>query len=191
MTGAPESLRIGVTLALLLAGAYCLWGGAGLGRARSRADRLGYGLHAVMCASMLAMVWSPPNLAGWQMAVFGVACGWFVVRALGVSAGSLRLAGAATAPIARGDNGDRLRCLHHAVLMAVMVWMVTAMSGSAMVMSGSWLAGLGATYAAAVAALLLIAVIATRRPSRHHGRADDAVHAIMTAGMAAMLLVLA
>jgi hypothetical protein len=60
-----------------------------------------------------------------------------------------------------------------------------------MVMSGSWLAGLGATYAAAVAALLLIAVIATRRPSRHHGRADDAVHAIMTAGMAAMLLVLA
>lgn len=204
MTGMTDSLRTVVTVAFLAAGAWCLWRCIDLARSQRLGDRIGYGAHTLMSASMIAMVWSPPWLAGWQMAVFAVACGWFVIQAVGIPVTALRLSPDVARQVSdHGGAGGRLRCLHHAVLMALMVWMFDALSTGSMAMPGMTmpaapgdrthvLAAAGGVYAVAVAALLAVAVLAAPRPAgRRRSTGDDVVHAAMTAGMAVMLLAMA
>ncbi len=135
MTVMPLEIRVAVTVAFLAAGLFCLRRCVSLVRSSAVADRVGYGAHALMSGSMLAMVWSQPRMVGWQMAVFAAACGWFVVQATGVSMASLRLApigpAAARPTMHGGHGGGRARCLHHAIVMAAMVWMFAAMPRSA------------------------------------------------------------
>ena len=205
MTGMTDGLRTVVTLGFVVTGVWCLVRCVDLARSRRLGDRIGYGAHALMSGSMIAMVWSPPWLAGWQMAVFAVGCAWFVIEAVGVPVTSLRLApdAAASAVVAlhRGLGG-RLRCVHHAVSMAIMVWMFHALSSGTMAVPGMTmpasrsltpvLATTGGVYAVTAAALLAVATLAAPRPTRWRMSAgDDAVHAAMTGGMAVMLLAIA
>jgi hypothetical protein len=194
MTGTTEGVRVAVTLAFLVTGVFCVWRCvAPVGSARS-SDRVGYAAHALMSASMIATVWSPPVLVGWQMALFAVAAAWFVLQAIGVTGGSLRASGDVAVACAHLDRGARVRCLHHALLMVVMVWMFRATAGGSMVMSGSLtseFARAGAIYSTLAAALLAMAVLAARPPRSGTSARDDAVHAVVTAGMATMLLAMA
>ena len=205
MTGMSDGLRIALTLGFVLVGGFCLWRCADLSRSRSWGDRIGYGAHTLMCASMLAMAWLPPVLVGWQIAVFALACGWFVIRALGLPATSVRLSTEPVTPVAlmaHADLGGRLRCLHHAVLMAVMVWMFRVLSGGSMAMPGmprsSGAAGPtrvlaigGTVYAVLVAGLLTVAALAASRRAAGGTKRDDAMQAVMTAATAGMLVVMA
>jgi hypothetical protein len=205
MTGMTDGVRVAVTVAFLATGGFCLWRCVELARSRRLGDRIGYGAHALMSGSMVAMVWSPPRLVGWQMAIFALGCGWFVVQALGVPVASLRpLTGSAypVAPMAHAGRGGRIRCLHHAALMAVMVWMFHALSAGSMAMPGMKTSGAtgltlvlattGTVYAVVAAVLLAVAALAApRRPRPGTSTGDDAVHTVMTFGMAAMLLTMA
>jgi hypothetical protein len=140
------------------------------------------------------------------MALFAVAGGWFAVQATEVrldpvSAEPVRPAAGCFMSTHAGWGG-RLRCGHHAVLMALMVWMLAAMAprsdgmaGMAMrsptITGGRLIAGV---YCAAVAALLTVAGFAAAHravPARPATSRDDLVHALMAAGMAAMLLAMA
>ena len=207
MTVMPPELRIAVTVAFLGVGVFCLHRCAGIARSPSLADRVGYGAHALMSGSMVAMVWSPPRIIGWQMATFAVACGWFLVQATGVSVTSLRLTSVGAPVAARTvhgghGRGGRARCLHHAVVMAAMVWMFATMTPAAttptaMSMPGmprsrsTGLIGVGsAGYCLLTAALLFVVYALTVVRGRSAGNVaarDDLVHAVMTAGTGAML----
>ncbi len=204
MTG---EVRIVLTIAFAVTGAFCLWRCVDFWRSRRLSDRIGYGAHVLMAVSMVAMVWAPPPLVGWQMAIFALATGWFVVQAVGVSGLTLRSA-AAPVQVAEHGHHDRPRCLHHAALMALMVWMFQAMSPSAMAgmnaggrdgMTMSHGAGstpvvamTGGVYATVAAALLgIAALVALRRRGDGRSAREDAAHAVMTAGMAGMLFVMA
>lgn len=216
MTAMPVELRLAVTVVFLATGVFCLRRCVSLARSPRVADRVGYGAHALMSGSMVAMVWSAPRLVGWQMALFAVACGWFVVQALGLPVGSLRLASApaGVAPIAAvghggHSSGGRARCLHHAVVMAAMVWMFAAMSPGSMSMPGMTpmamrarhpgastllIATTGGVYCLAAAVLLLLLCVVAgvrRRRGADKSVRDDVAHALMTAGMGAMLFAVA
>jgi hypothetical protein len=193
MTGMTDAARVAVTLGFLVTCVFCVWRCVELAGTRRLSDRIGYGAHAVMAVSMVAMVWSPPVLADWQMAIFGLAAGFFAVQALGISSTSLRLA-TAGAPTTHECAGARIRCMHHAVLMAVMVWMFHAASSGSMSMPGmkhSMLALAGAVYAIIAAALLAVAALAARPPRAGTPASDDAAHTVMTIGMAVMLMAMA
>jgi hypothetical protein len=212
-------LRDPVAVAFVVAGGFCLCRCVSVAVSRRLADRVGYGAHALMCGSMVVMVWYAPPLLAWQMALFAIAGGWFAVQATGIRLASLRLspagaaaglpAGAAADRVA-GDatcasrgRGGRLRCAHHAAVMALMVWMLRGMTSGAggmrgMLMPSQTLAGpavVGGLYCAAVGfALVSTAGVAVWR--RRHGRnrgtvLDDLAHGLMTAGMAAMLFAMA
>ena len=204
MTGMADELRVAVTVGFLVSGAWCLWRCVDLARSRRLADGIGYAAHVLMAVSMVAMVWSPPWLAGSQMAVFAVACGWFVVQAVGIPVAALRLHPESAPTVVTGMHsgpGGRLRCAHHAVLMAVMVWMFHTLTAGSMAMPGMSapapgrtpvFAAVGGVYAVIVAGLLAVTALAAPRRTRSGlSSGDDAVHAVMTGGMAVMLLVMA
>jgi hypothetical protein len=205
MTAMTDGAPVIVTLGFLITGGFCLWRCVELARSRRLGDRIGYGAHALMSGSMVAMVWSPPVLVGWQMAIFALAAGWFVVQAVGVPVASLRLSSGSTipvAPTAHAGRGGRIRCLHHAVLMAVMVWMFHAVSAGSTSMPGMKtsdapgltpaLATTRAVHAIAAAALLAVgALAAPRRRQSAKSMGDHAVHTVMTIGMAAMVVAMA
>ena len=205
MTAMTGEVPVIVTCGFLVTGGFCMWWCVELGRSRRLGDRIGYGAHALMSGSMVAMVWSPPVLVGWQMAVFALAAGWFVVQAVGVPAASLRLSTGSTTPVAPtayAGRGGRVRYLHHAVLMAVMVWMFHAVSAGSTSMPGMKtsdapgltpaLATTRAVYAIAAAALLAAAALAApRRRQCVRSMGDHAVHTVMTIGMAAMVMAVA
>jgi hypothetical protein len=208
-------LRDPATLAFVVAGGFCLWRCASVAVSRRLADRVGYGAHALMCGSMVAMVWFATPLVAWQMAVFALAGGWFAVQATGVRFGSLRLtqsgggAGLPGRPDAavngaiacEGSRGGRARCAHHAVVMALMVWMLRSagtgtvrMAGMVMPSRAGAVPLAGGGYCVAVAVLLVGAAavsIARGRDAQQATVRDDVAHGLMTAGMAAMLFAMA
>jgi hypothetical protein len=115
--------------------------------------------------------------------------GWFVVLATGSAPRPLRLAAAV-----RDSNGfrtgRRLRCLQHAIVMALMMWMFSAVPATASMVgmagmptpvasasaSSRPLAGVGAVYCLAAALSW-----ADRTSAPHTDRRDDAIHGAMTA----------
>lgn len=114
-------LRWILTAFFVAAGCFCLYRGFRHGPVTSRvAD----GLHAAMCAGMVAMVW--PSTMGFggvgQLVLFGFAAAWFAV--------------ATARGTAHGGHQGRWQPGYHAVMMAAMVWMVFAMP-RAMVGSGA------------------------------------------------------
>ncbi len=202
LAGGP---RIPLTAVFVLATGFCVWRCVSSTRRSPLADRTSYGLHALMCASMAVMVWSPPPLAVWQMALFLVAAGWFAVRATGVTLASLRVRPTGAAGSQRPATGScsahegrsgRTRCLHHAIVMALMAWMIGAtstwagMAGMAMSRAATGPALVGGAYCLA-SGVLLVAVGGRGAASGgfvRPGVRDDVVHGVMTAGMAVMLL---
>lgn len=184
MAGMPAALRLGLAVAYFAAGAFCL---RRVVRASGAGERLGYGTHALMALSMATTALFKPWWPDWQMVVFAVAGGWYAVRATGTS---LAVAAVARAP------GLRVRCAHHAVVMAAMVWMLyaTVSAPPASATGGMAAPGVRApalstvsgVYCLIAAVLLLSAsgVAAVRR----RGAAEDAVYAVMTAGAGMMLL---
>jgi hypothetical protein len=211
----PLLVRLVMTTVFAGAGWYCVQRCAGpIGRMTRPADRANDGFHTIMNAAMIAMVWTAPRIPGWQMAVFGVACAWFVVQATGVplALASVRVDGGSEPRSIGCEHGGRMRCLHHATVMAAMVWMIAAMSpmttgsssmaGMAMPTTASspYLARVAAGYCLATAMLLVAAGARARRRivSAHGGHdhagqghgslADDVCHAAMTGGMGTMIL---
>jgi hypothetical protein len=78
------------------------------------ADRISAAFHVLMSAALLTMTWrSEPAAAVWlQTALFGCAMSWF--------------------GLASPDRGKRFRAgrlpgLHHALMAAAMIWMITTM----------------------------------------------------------------
>jgi hypothetical protein len=224
MAEMPLALRLVLTAVFGSVGWYCVRRCAGPAGSADWLSRVNYAAHLAMSTAMIAMVWASARWAPWQMALFGVACGWFLIQATGLPlsrASAWRPAKAGTArSVDRLHRGPahRLRCLHHALVMAGTVWMLAVvspmpaglapmaggtMSGGAM--SGGTMSGgfsgvtsrlAGVAGACCVAGALLLAV-AGRRASRgrsdpvaggHGAVANDLYHALMTAGMGVMLL---
>jgi hypothetical protein len=80
-------------------------------------------LGVAMSAAMIAMLWAPPLHDRWgvQLALFGTAGGWYVIRA---SRPGMR-------PVARAG------LVHHGVVMVAMLWMLATAQAGTGVMSGA------------------------------------------------------
>jgi hypothetical protein len=146
---------------------------------------------AVMCAALIVMTWrSEPAAAAWtQAAVFGCAALWF---------GLASLAGRGRRP--------SLPAVLHALMAAAMIWMLTAMPATAGMPSAGPAGGAMASMSRAatpapvlvISILLAVSCAAASIPwlARALGpglRLKDAAaagHAAMSAGMAAMLIVM-
>jgi hypothetical protein len=120
------SVRVVLTAVCLASAAICVRRCAGPG---SRRSRINDGVHVLMSAEMIAMAWSIPDPYGVGIAVFTAAALWFAVQATGVPLSRAGLvAGTVPAgPICPGHGHEapaRTQCLHHAFLLATMVWMM-------------------------------------------------------------------
>jgi hypothetical protein len=136
--------------------------------------------HAILCAAMVAMLWSPAAVRWWTLVLGGVAV-WFLGLAL-------------TAPgVAR-----RLASLHHAATAATMMWMSTAAPepkmGHAMAMPASGLAAaVGGCFLVAALPWISVAAGPHRAPpvpgTGHRRRGLRAAgNAAMSIGMGVMLI---
>jgi hypothetical protein len=131
-----------------------------------RPGRAGRTFCLVMCLALIAMTWwAEPAAVTWlQVAGFGAATLWF---------------GLASRP--------RLTGAHHALMAAAMVWMLTALSGMARPVPVLAISVLAAASCAAASVPWLMRAIG---PGRWLGDPAAAGQAVMSAGMAAMLIVL-
>ena len=96
--------------------------------------RLNDAAHVLMSVEMIAMIWSwsIPDPYGVQALLLGTAAGWFVIQATGVPlTRDAFVAIPAYGPIAgaggvghRHASPPRTQCLHHAILLAAMAWMI-------------------------------------------------------------------
>jgi hypothetical protein len=209
LSGQSAAGSVGLTLFVLVAAGMCVRDCVvGDGRLRW-VTVANNSAHVAMGLDMVAMVWlsRPGDRWSLQMTVFTLACGWFLVQAAGVSLGTAVMRPALSGVGRRRCDSDaetvawpkRGQHLHHAALMATMVWMLApgtrsepSMTGMAMVAPTL---GTGARYAAAVMAgyCLLAApvwvVIHVRRrthPISHRG--GTLAHALMAGAMGVMLL---
>jgi hypothetical protein len=158
-----------------------------------RADRPAAAFCIVMCAALIAMTWwlEPAAVTWLQVAGFGCAALWF---GLAGWRGSGRF------------RQPRLVGLHHALMGGAMIWMLVALSGVAVIrpaqgaMTGMAampsagppipvLAVSGLIAACCVAAALPFAARAVG-PGRRVTDTAAAGQAVMSAGMAAMLIVM-
>jgi hypothetical protein len=166
-------------------------GRAGTARAAARVSEV---FHALMCTALIAMTWrSEPIAPVWSLtALFGCAVIWFGLAGPGGVA---------------GFRARRLPGLHHALMAAAMIWMITAMP-AAMRMGPAGPAGPAGgampvlSRPAAPAAVLAVSVLLAAYfalaavpwfvraigPGRRVTGRAAAGHAAMSAGMAAMLL---
>ncbi|MBE1469303.1 DUF5134 domain-containing protein [Kibdelosporangium phytohabitans] len=141
------------------------------------ATRVSDGLHVLMCAGMIVMMW-PTGLVvpvAAQLAVFGAGTLWF-----------------AGLVVVGHDDCDWPRSwgahAHHAIMMAGMVWMIAIMS-----MHRAVVPGLQAGIAAVLAALFLLgsAAVAVRSSRSTSGvPLPVAADVLMSVGMAGTTLVL-
>ena len=205
----PMSMRVVLTLAFVGTGVYCLRYCFDAGQRVRPGHRVSNGMHVLMSATMIAMIWmSLANVGGYLAAVF-LACGfWFAVRATGIP---LRMASfvpdwtadrvrVAASGCDGGHRSQRWRCGHHAVAMAAMgaIFLLPGMSGqhamSDMSM-GSMMPSattasvmrIGVAYFGLAAAALGYVWLRRRGHRTRDGRHHDGVHALMTAGMATMI----
>lgn len=100
-------------------------GGAGAGKVGA-IDRVCSLAHALMSAAMIAMAWQwGMSVPAWpQVVVFAVATAWFLLLTVRPPARS----SAGSAPVAHAHGSGPLPHLHHAVMMACMVWMLVPMT---------------------------------------------------------------
>ena len=209
MAVVPISMRLLLTLAFVGTGAYCLRHCVDTGLRGWSGVRISNGMHVLMSASMIAMIWvSLAIVAGYLAAAF-VACSiWFAVRATGIP---LRMASfvpdwpadrvrVAASGCGGSHRGERWRCVHHAVAMAAMgaMFLLPGMTGQR-AMSGMSMGGIapsattasvmriGVMYFGLAAGALAYVGLQRRGHRTHDGRHHDGVHALMTAGMATMI----
>jgi hypothetical protein len=100
-------------------------------------------VHLLMSVEMVAMAWRGPVFGWWslQLTVFAVATGWFLVQAVApLPVGSIRLGAADVPEMQRRAAPERQpcptvaargACIQHAVVAAVMTWMIAVMPGGA------------------------------------------------------------
>lgn len=112
MVAIPIGVRVAATIVFLVSGALCLRHAVRRRVGPGGVDRIGYGAHALMSASMVDMAWLPPLWPTWQMAVFAVAAGCFATRVTGVG---LRWRA-------------RITSAHYFLLATVMIGMLWAMA---------------------------------------------------------------
>jgi hypothetical protein len=95
-------------------------------------------VHLLMNVEMVAMAWRAPLRDRWslQLTAFAVATGWFLVQAIvPLPVGSVMYGAAnasdlryrAPARESRRTVGARAACLQHAIIAAVMTWMIAVM----------------------------------------------------------------
>jgi hypothetical protein len=106
-------------------------------------DRINDLVHLLMSVGMIAMVWPEPLRDRWslQLTVFAVATGWFLVQAIApLPVGSVMTDArnvpdvqCRAAPARRSRRMVRARaaCVQHAIIAAVMTWMIAAMPAAA------------------------------------------------------------
>jgi hypothetical protein len=164
-------------------------------------DRLSRGIHVAVSTTMIIMSWPwGLNLPVWpQEAGFTLAAGWFFARAV-------------HGPLDRAKPGGlRWRDLHHAAMAGAVTWSITVMTDPRPMRAHRaasmhavpanprdlFTAGLLATYFIVAAGPWLSTVVRAARTcgnlesrSRRHA-VEAASHAIMSIGMAAMLLAMA
>lgn len=193
------TMSVGTKVALLVVFglvAAVFVGSAGLAR-RRWVLRVNDVAHAVMATEMVAMTWWPPveDPLRFQVAVFAVACAWFLVQATGLTLTSTSFRAHFGSPPAPGTSRDagvrRWEHLHHAVLMAAMVWMVSAPAshpGHAALHSGANPPPTGVVLAAGVYCMVSAPMWgwSVARGRRQRGRA--VAHALMGVGMGVMLI---
>jgi hypothetical protein len=187
-----------LTITFAVTGLWFLLGGG-------RTGWLTDGVHAVGSAAMIAMIWPwGARVPAWpQVVAFTVAAGWFLTR------------------VVRSTRQNRSwwSPAHHAIMAGALVWMIVMMPettsmeasmpqpggddamGSAMSSGGSGAVG---AVSVVIAAYFLVATwpwvsaaIGTFRPGGDHEpvlrrrRLDSASHALMSLGMAALLVIMA
>ena len=158
-----------------------------------RADQPARVFCVVMCAALIAMTWwlEPAAVTWLQVAGFGCAALWFGLAGWG-GLGRFRQ--------------PRLAGLHHALMGGAMIWMLVALSGVAVIRPPQGaMAGMAAMPSGgppipvlAVSALIAACCAAAALPFAARavgpgGRVTDtaaAGQAVMSAGMAAMLIVM-
>jgi uncharacterized protein DUF5134 len=191
-------LRLALTVAFVVSGGYCL---RRCGSRQSRPiHRLNDVTHVLMSVEMIAMAWAVavPDPLGIQLVVFGVAAVWFALQATGVPlrrAALIPLDGRAAITPNRADASghgipSRTQCVHHAVLLAAMIWMVVAIRRDATEMSrpSTVVAGLLGAYCL-LAALAWIIAVWWPGAGTARGRGRIAMsHVGMTTAMGVMLI---
>jgi hypothetical protein len=223
MPALPLLASVLLTVAFVSSGVFCLRRCVARAGGPTPVDRINDATHVLMSVEMVAMSWSwfLPDPEGIQVAAFATAAGWFLVQAVGapVTFAALRPAIAgSTAQASLGTGGEacggrdggpghgtrrRSACLHHAILMLVMVWMLTLVSraGRPSVMASMNMSGLGvsprvlgtiiAAYCVVVAPLWAVASVRARR--RHGGAVvarDLVTYPLMTAAMGVMAVLM-
>ncbi len=137
----PLLVRAALTVAFSASGAVHLWRClAGPARRPGNGIEVVNDLiHLLMSVEMVAMAWRAPLRDRWgvQLTVFAVATGWFLVQAIApLPVGSVVFGAAGTSDLrcrawsARHSSralGARAACLQHAIIAAVMVWMIAVM----------------------------------------------------------------
>jgi hypothetical protein len=127
-------------------------------------DRVNELVHLLMSVEMIAMVWRGPlrDPGSLQLTVFAVATGWFLVQAIAplpigsvmTGAGDVPNLQCRAAPARRSPRAVRARaaCVQHAIIAAVMTWMIAAMpavSGPVAMGSAGYMAGTARSTASA------------------------------------------
>jgi hypothetical protein len=139
----PWLVRAAATIAFSASGAVhllrCLAGSPR--RPGNGVDLVNDLVHLLMTVEMVAMAWGAPLRDRWsvQLTVFAVATGWFLLQAIaplpvGSATGAAGAPGlrcrSARAGWPRRAPGVRAACLQHAIIAAVMTWMIAAMSAA-------------------------------------------------------------
>ena len=222
MPALPLFASVLLTLAFVGSGALCLRRCVARAGRPTPVDRVNDATHVLMSIEMVAMSWSwfLPDPEGIQVAVFATAAGWFLVQAVGAPvtlaalrpaiAGSIAPASLGTSTDAcggheTGQRGTRRRpaCLHHAILMLVMVWMLALVSrpGHASVMASMSFSSFGVSARAlgAIIGVYCIVIaplwaVASIRAGRRRGGAvvarDLVTYPLMTVAMGVMAVLM-
>ena len=111
-------LRWALTVVFAALGGYCLLRcalPASWHDGQRWSGRVSDGTHVAMSAAMVAMLWALTDGDRWgiQMAAFGAATAWYLVRAVA----------------GRRSRHDRIALVHQGVAMGAMFWMFFAVSG--------------------------------------------------------------
>src|SRR5258705_4476521 len=136
----PLLVRAALTVAFSGTGAVHLWRClAGSPRRPGGVELVNDLVHLLMSVEMVAMAWRAPLRDRWslQLTVFAVAAGWFLLQAIAPRPVGSVVSDATDVPDLRCRAwsarqfrralGARAACLQHAILAAVMTWMIAVM----------------------------------------------------------------
>ena len=140
----PLLVRVALTVAFSASGAVHLWRCLAGSRRRpgDGVEIVNDLVHLLMSVEMVAMAWRASLRDRWslQLTVFAVATGWFLVQAIAPLPVRPAMYGTADVPNlrcraaparrSRRALSARAACLQHAIMAAVMTWMIAAMSAA-------------------------------------------------------------